>query len=85
MEHMEPIPLERKITWGGILTIATIILTAGINWGVSQSQAEQAGKEITAVKADVQELKNARFSDNSRMVRVETLLEEILEEVKAGR
>lgn len=85
MTDMQPVPLERKITWGGILTIATILVTAGINWGVSQSQAEQAQSEIAVVKADVQLLKDARFTDHGRMTRVETLLEEILEEVKANR
>ena len=85
MSEMQPIPLERKITWGGILTILTIFATAGMNWGISTSQAEQTQAEVSAIKSDVQALKDARYSDNGRMVRVETLLEEILKEIRASR
>jgi hypothetical protein len=85
MSDMERIPLERKMTYGGILTIVTILVTAGMNWGISQTQAEQARAELAVVKTDIQSLKDARFTDNGRMTRVETLLQEILEEVKANR
>lgn len=85
MNDMQGIPLERKMTYGGILTIATILLTAGMNWGISQTQAEQSRQELAVVKRDVQDLIDARFHDNGRMTRVETLLQEILEEVKSRR
>lgn len=85
MTQTEHVVLERKLTWGGLLTIATILVTAGINWGISQAAATRASEEIVKIKSDVEDIKAGRFSDNSRMVRVETLLEEILEEVKARR
>lgn len=92
---MFKVPLEQKITWGGLLTIATVVLTAGINWGVSTTKADQTSAEvvllrqdtaadIAAVKGDVEDLKRARYDDNTRMVRVETLLNEILNEVRAN-
>lgn len=85
MTQTEHVVLERKLTWGGLLTIATILVTAGINWGISQAASTRASEEIVAIKSDVEDIKAGRFSDNSRMVRVETLLGEILEEVKARR
>lgn len=85
MTERDGILLERKLTWGGILTIATILLTAGINWGVAQTAAATTAADVAAVKADVETLKDARFHDNTRMVRMETLLNEILDEVKSRR
>jgi hypothetical protein len=85
MTDRESIVLERRITWGGLLTIATILVTAGINWGIASKAAEATATEVALVKGDVEALKNARFQDNTRMVRIETLVTEILEEVKARR
>jgi hypothetical protein len=89
------VTLEQKLTYGGLLTIATVLVTAGINWGLMTSQANSTSAEVAllkantasatdlaAVKADVEDLKRFRFDDNSRMVRVETLLQEILSEVR---
>jgi hypothetical protein len=89
------VTLEQKLTYGGLLTIATVLVTAGINWGLMTSQANSTSAEVAvmkanaastvdlaAVKSDVEELKRYRFDDNSRMVRVETLLQQILSEVK---
>ena len=85
MTDAQGVMLERKLTWGGLLTIATILVTAGITWGVSQQTTSGMAETITEVKADVATLKNARYDDNTRMVRMETLLGEILEEVKKNR
>jgi len=75
------VTLERKLTIGGIITIATVILTTGITWGVFTTQAAQMSYDVAAVRTAVKVLEDARYADNSRMVRVETLLEQILEAV----
>lgn len=79
------VALEQKITIGNLLSVATVLVTIGITWGIVTTQAEQTSKEVSSVKSDVEDLKRFRFDDNSRMVRVETLLNEILNEVRASK
>jgi hypothetical protein len=81
---MFKVALEQKITFGGLLTIATVLVTIGITWGIVTTQAEQTSREVAGVKSDVEDLKGFRYDDNTRMVRVETLLNEILNEVRAN-
>lgn len=80
--RMFRVALEQKITFGGLLTIATVLVTIGITWGIVTTQAEQTSREVAAVKSDVEDLQATQYDNNSRMVRMETLLTQILNEVK---
>lgn len=81
-DHVPKVTLERRLTVGNIVTIATLLITMGITWGVFSTQASQMTDDVAAVRTAVKVLEDARYSDNSRMVRVETLLEQILDAVK---
>lgn len=76
------IKLEHRITWGNIISVLTTLVLSAITLGVFLNQTTQARSDVAAVQSDVKQLQDFRFSDNSRMVRVETLLEQILDEVK---
>lgn len=82
--NLPPITRENKITVGNIFQIAALILTMGITWGVFTTQVNQAREDVAGIRVDIDTLKQHRFDDNSRMVRVETLLHEILREVRTA-
>ncbi len=80
---MKAIPLDRVITFGNLLSVATVLVTVAITWATLKAEASQTRTDVMTLQSDIVIIKNDRFSDNSRMVRVETLLETILNEVRA--
>lgn len=75
--------LDQK-TFMGLWPVIVASVAIAITWGSMQSQAGQTRDDIASFKVQIEEIKTHRFADNSRMVRMETLLEQILNEIKKG-
>ena len=75
--------------WQTLIGVAAVVISVGINWGVSttrlsnvETQIEDFKESISKVETDLLELKLKQARDDQLLVTIEKTLKEVKEDVK---
>lgn len=67
-------PIDRKITWGNIISWAMIVIGMAVGWGKLQSATEQNTKDVAAAVLLAQKVEeNQRMMDAKRDTQINSL------------